>query len=131
MLDFRSNDQIEAMKKNQHGKTFGLSAWQRKPLLVQKVVTKNEWRSSVHHFQGTILFTYGLDNQVKESEQIVLSLHDDEPPFKQLEKQVMNRDQFELVVIAEDVRKKAGFSVAILLEQDGGQKVKMVKVSTQ
>ena len=27
MLDFRSNDFIEAMKKNQHGKTFGLSAW--------------------------------------------------------------------------------------------------------
>ena len=65
MLDFRTSEQIEAMKKNQHGTTLGLNNWRRRPLLVQKVVTSSEWKSSVHHFGGKILFTVGLDKKPK------------------------------------------------------------------
>ena len=68
MLDFRTNEQIEAIKKNQHGTTLGLDVWRRRPMLVQKVVTNSEWRSSVHHFGDRILFTTGLDKKAKQSE---------------------------------------------------------------
>lgn len=50
----------------------------------------------------------------------MLSIHDDEAPFKQLDKHIVDRDGFELLTMAEDVRKRASFSVVIMLEKDGG-----------
>ena len=50
----------------------------------------------------------------------MLSIHDDEAPFKQLDKYIIDRDGFDLLSMAEDVRKHVSFSVAIMLEKDGG-----------
>ena len=59
-----------------------------------------------------------------------MRIHDDEPPFKQLDTQIIDRDDFDLVTLAHDARQKASFAVAIMLERDGGQKCQMVKLSS-
>lgn len=50
----------------------------------------------------------------------MLGIHDDEAPFKQLDKHIIDRDDFDLLTIADDVREQVSFSVVILLEKDGG-----------